>query len=128
MEYLKKNKTIIVRSSPENSYYKKLKTTLESNQNVSDGIKQRNLDLVEDTSAPASGFDLYLYGRDGSLYLNENNFDEGTFDKVFSVVDGMTPKPSQTGGSKEVNYREKYFKYKHKYEEMKDVITSFTPQ
>ena len=125
MEYLKKNKTIIVKSSPENSYYKQLKTTLDTNNTVVDGLKQRNLDIVEDPTS--TGFKIYLYGQDGSLHLSEDSFNEGTFNKVFSVVDGMTPKPSQSGGSRTVDYKEKYFKYKHKYEDMKDVITTFSP-
>ena len=129
MEYLKKNKTIIVRSSPENSYYKKMKAILDTNTAVSQGIKDRNLEIVEDSSAKSGEFNLYLYGQDGSLHYSDNNFGDDTFSKVFSFVDGMTVRPSQSGGSKSgnVNYREKYFKYKHKYEDMRDVITSFNP-
>jgi len=128
MEYINKNKTIIVTSSPENSYYKKLKAVLDANGSVSQGLKDRNLELIQDT-IPGSDFNIYLYGQDGSLHFADNNFSDDTFNKLFSVVDGMTPKPaSQTGGSKNVNYREKYFKYKNKYEDMKNIITTFAPQ
>ena len=127
MEYLKKNKTIIVRSSPENSHYKKLKATLDADTSINQGIKDRNLDIIQDPTASGNEFNLYLYGNDGSLHFTEKSFDDATFNKVFSIVDGMTPKQStQTGGSKSVNYREKYFKYKSKYEDMKDTITTFS--
>ena len=124
MEYLKKNKTIIVTSSPQNSYYKKMKSVLDGNASVSQGIKDRNLEIVEDITG--TDFNLYLYGQDGALHLAENNFNDETFNKLFSFVDTMNPKPSQSGGSKDVNYRDKYFKYKHKYEDMKNIITTFS--
>lgn len=126
MEYINKHKTVIVASHPENSYYKKLKAVLDANGAISQGIKDRNLDLIQDT-IQGSDFNIYLYGQDGSLHFSDNTFTDETFTKLFAVSDALTPKPaSQTGGSKNVNYREKYFKYKNKYEDMKNVITSFT--
>ena len=126
MEYLNKNKTIVVRSSPDNSYYKQLKNQLKSDQSVVSGLEQRNVQVVEDTTANNNEFNFYLYGQDGSLFLSENSFNDNTFDSVFNVVDSLTPKPHQSGGSKEVNYREKYMKYKHKYDDLRTVITSFS--
>jgi len=125
MEYLNKNKTIVVRSSPDNSHYKQLKDKLNNDQSIMNGLNDRNVQLVEDTNARNNGFNFYLYGQDGSLFLSDNSFGDNTFQNVFNVVDGMTPKPHQSGGSKEVNYREKYMKYKHKYDELRTVITSF---
>ncbi len=126
MEYLNKNKTIIVRSSPDNSDYKQLKNALE-NPAIVNGLKKRNLDIVQDTSAN-NGFNFYLYGQDGSLFLSENNYSEGTFDNLFKFVDGMTPKPSTQSGGGKVDYRHKYYKYKAKCDELKSIITSFNTQ
>jgi hypothetical protein len=124
MEYFKQNKTIIVRSSPENSYYKQLKSTLDSNKSVVDGLKDRKLEIVQDTTAEAGEFNLYLYGQDGSLLHSQNEYSEGSLNKVFDLVDSMKPKSSQTGGG-DVDYRYKYQKYKAKCNELEDVITNF---
>jgi hypothetical protein len=123
MDYLNKNKTIIVKSSPENSNYMQLKSALNS-ATVVDGLKQRDLNIVEDLSTKNNDFNFYLYGQDGSLFINENSYNNNTFDNVFSFVDGMTPKQSQSGGGPK-DYQQKYFKYKNKYDELQSVITSF---
>jgi hypothetical protein len=127
MEYLNKNKTIVVKSSPGNIHYDNFKAALET-PNVRDGLKQRDLEVVQDAAATNNGFNFYLYGQDGSLFLNEKSYDNDTMDNLFGLIDNMTPKPSQSGGAKggSVDYQQKYFKYKSKYDELQNVITSFS--
>jgi hypothetical protein len=105
-----------------------MKSIMDSDSSVKHGIEKRGLDIIQDTNATSSDFNVYLYGQDGSLHYTDTKFDDDTFNKLFTITDDMTPKQtsSQSGGSKNVNYREKYFKYKNKYEDMKNVITSFT--
>jgi hypothetical protein len=127
MEFLNKNKTIIVSSSPENSYYKELKRTLENQPDLFKELEKRNLEIVQDTTLKSGDFNFSLYGQDGSLFKTDKKFDNSTFPELFNFVDKITPKQSQSGGSRQVNYREKYYKYKHKYEELNNVISSFAP-
>ncbi len=125
-QILSKNKTVIVRSSESNPHYQELKKVIQSNQSLQEKLKSQNVDLVQDLSDKNNGFSLYLYGQNGALYMNESAFDNSTFDRVFSVVDNMTQKPSQSGGgSGQTDYKQKYFKYKHKYEDLRKVISSF---
>lgn len=124
-QFLAKNKTIIVRSSPSNPKYLEMKNIVQKDASIKNGLEQRNLEIVEDTSAKSDDFALYLYGQNGSLFFNENSFDNGTFDRMFKTVDSMTRKPSQSGGSKAVDYKQKYYKYKHKYEELQNVVTTY---
>lgn len=123
-QFLKKNKTVIVRSSPNNPNYQQLKDSIKSNNSIVDGLKQRNIEVLEDLSPNNTDFSVYLYDRNGSLHLNESGFDDSTFNKVFNVVDKITVKPSQSGGGS-VDYKQKYYKYKQKYDQLNNVVTSF---
>ena len=130
MNYLyKKNKTIIVKSSSENPHYKQMKKDTATNI-ISDGLKSRNIEVIEDLSNNASNnsFDVFFYGQNGSLFLTENKYDGNTFESIFDYVDKSTPKKIQVGGSKDDNYyKYKYHKYKNKFFNIKNVATTFCP-
>jgi len=112
--------SIIVVTKKDNKEYLKFKSFVDQNINM---IKEKNIGIHEQIGGDNT-FKLYIY-KSMQLVDNINNFNEKVIkDFINSINIQVAHNKNQTGGT--IDYKEKYLKYKNKYNMIKKVCVTLS--
>lgn len=121
------NRTIIITSSKKNPKYQNFVKTLNKDS-VSSELLENNINVMENITDDDKHFDIQLYDFGMQLINKQNDFTNDTFKNIIDIYGGLKQpkqeKPQQQDGGY-IDYRTKYYKYKTKYTEMKNVIINY---
>lgn len=120
-------KLLWIVSSKENKKYLKFKEILKKEEHIK-AFKERNLDIIENIVEDKDTFYINLYNIDMRLIESFNNFDdnENVINDIKKSIDKLSPPvPEKTQAGGKFSYKRKYYKYKQKYNLMKNVVTKF---
>lgn len=109
--------SIIVISTKDNIEYKKFKQFVDKNIEL---FKNKKINVHEQLNENSNTFIIYLY-KAMQLVDNINNFNETLIQNFVNSISDEKNK-LQDGGN--VDYREKYLKYRKKYKNLKKISTS----
>ena len=127
---------LCITTNKENPKYKELQTILKDD-NIKKELSQRKINIVENIIDDKTKFSIALYNMNMNLLFSFEN--PPNIKEVLNItnkqIDEMLKAKPMSGGRKKQNsqsqnggnisYKEKYYKYKQKYNLMKNVITDF---
>jgi hypothetical protein len=116
------HRLLVAVSSKNNNHYLQLKEALKDSK-VREQLESRNIHINESTIEDKNIFKLYLYDYNMSPLFLTTTFDHDTINQILNITDRYTIKKTQAGGHH--SYKQKYYKYKSRYNKMKKIITKF---
>ena len=118
-----------ITSSKENPNYKELKKILEDKEKC-EQFNNKKIRFAETIVQDPKIFQALLYNVNMNLLLKVDSISNDDISKIFEVSDKYGPKVVtmeqrnlQKGGN--ISFKHKYEKYKQKYNNMKNVATSY---
>lgn len=120
---------LYVMTSKNNPKYLRLKELLK-NEKVINELKSRHINVMENIINDDNVFKMSLYNINMVPIQQFDDVNEEILQTIYNIIDDLlkkynkNSKTPQSGGNQD-SYKQKYYKYKKKYNDMKTVITKF---
>lgn len=132
-----KHNLLFVTGNPNSQQFQDLSNAVQTGGALHDQFLKNNIVLQSSCGSGSSGssgsdndsneFNMTLYGMDGQSKYLANQFNDQAVQDILSITQPV-PMSQQTGGGATgaaagpVDYKEKYLKYKRKYQEANSAI------